>query len=239
MESFAFGLGVLLAILGPLLLLPAVWLLQRLLRPVIRRFVRDRWSPGKLRALAWLIATVVLASALAATYLPGRAEYERLCTAFATPQIAERVAVEGFYRERLFPYQAMPLLDQGFSYIETNDPQLPPGKHRLLRYQRNGDGGIRRDEIAAPTSRFGARHDLIEHSYGIIRTEKQVYDMADGRQLARAGNVTFSGGPLSLFFGAYAVASCPDVRTEQGAAAFGSFYALEQEVLGAGNRPPD
>ena len=32
MESFGFGLGVLLAILGPLLLLPAAWLLQRLLR---------------------------------------------------------------------------------------------------------------------------------------------------------------------------------------------------------------
>ncbi len=239
MESFGFGLGVLLAILGPLLLLPTVWLLQRLLRPIIRRFVRDRWSLGKLRASAWLVATVFLASALAATYLPGRAEYKRLCTAFATPQISERVAVEGFYRERLFPYEAMPLLDQGFTYLETNDPQQPPGKTRLLRYQRGDDGGIRRDVITAPTSRFGARNTLVEHPYGIIRTEKQVYDMADGSLLARAGNVVFSGGPLALFFGAYAVTSCPDVRTEEGSVAFGSYYALEYEVLGAGDRPSD
>ena len=44
--------------------------------------------------------------------------------------------------------------------------------------------------------------------------------------------MTYQGGPLALFLGAYAVESCPDIREAQGSRAFMTFYDLEAIVLG-------
>jgi hypothetical protein len=237
MEGFAFGLGVLLAVLGPLLLLPAAWLLQRLLRPLLRRLTPDRLSARAAGALGWGATALLLGAILAATWYPGQAEFERLCLRYAVPQIAERVTVDGFYRERLFPYQTRRLFDYGFSYLETEDPQRPH-QRRLLRYRPGDDGGVVAEEVAALTSRYGVRQELVETASGLFRTEKRVYDRGDGRLLARAGEVTYDGGPLALFLGAYAVATCPDIRTPEGSRAFQAFYDLEAVVLGGRDLPP-
>jgi len=231
MESFGFGLGVLLAILGPLLLLPAAWLLQRLLRPLVCRLAPGSPAPRAARSLSWLVASLLLGTALVATWYPGHAEFERLCTRYAIPQIAERVVVDGFYRERLFPYETHRLFDAGFDYLETVDPQNPR-ETRRLRYRRGPDGESVVEPVEEFISRYGVEQTLTEEAYGILRSEKRIHQRADGRLLARAGEVVFQGGPLALFLGAYAVASCPDIRDPLGSRAFRTYYDLEGIVLG-------
>lgn len=231
MESLFLGAGFLLAIFGPLLLLPAAWLLQRLLRPLVRRLVPPTTAAVTLRALGWGAAVLLLGGALAGTYYPGHAEYERLCLRYAIPQIAERVEVEGFYRERLFPYESHRLFEQGFAFLETEDPQRPR-ERRLLRYRRDADGNPAADTVAEFVSRYGVSQTLVHEAHGIVRTEKRVFERADGRLLARAGEVRYDGGPLALFLGAYAITSCPDIRTPEGSREFMTFYDLEAIVLG-------
>ena len=237
MEAFGFGLGVVLATLGPLLLLPAAWLLQRLLRPLLRRLLPAGGGGSSVAGAAWITSALLLAAALAATWYPGHADYARLCLRYATPQIAERVDVDGFYRERLFPYQSQRLFDQGFAWIETEDPQWPREK-RLLRYRRDAQGTPTAEPIAELASQYGVREQFEQVGPGLTRTEKRVYDRRDGRLLARAGQVTYDGGPLALFLGAYAVESCPDVRAATGSRAFRTFYDLEAIVLGGRPLPP-
>ncbi len=231
LESIAFGLGVLLAILGPLLLLPVAWLLQRLLRPLVRRLAPGHLASGAVGSLGWLTAAGLIAATLVATWYPGHAEFERLCVRYAIPQIAERVTVEGFYRERLFPYETHRLFEDGFSYLETVDPQYP-NETRQLRYRPGPDSAAVAEPVEAFTSRYGVEQTLVHEAYGILRSEKRIRERADGRLLARAGQVTYQGGPLALFLGAYAVESCPDIREAQGSRAFKIFYDLEAIVLG-------
>ena len=52
------------------------------------------------------------------------------------------------------------------------------------------------------------------------------------RELARAGQVVYLGGPLSLLLGAYAMSTCPDVMTPEGATNFEIYYVLDKYVLG-------
>lgn len=231
MESFGFGLGVLLAILGPLLLLPTAWLLQWLLRPVVRRLAPGSLTARAVRALGWLTAAGLLGATLVATWYPGHAEFQRLCVRYAIPQIAERDTVEGFYRERLFPHETHRLFDYGFGYLETIDPQYP-NETRRLRYRRGPDGAAVAEPVDAFESRYGVEQTLVHEAYGILRSEKRIRERGNGRMLARAGQVTYQGGPLALFLGAYAIESCPDIREPRGSRAFMTFYDLEGIVLG-------
>lgn len=231
MESFAIGLGVLLAILGPLLLLPVAWLLQRLLRPLVRRLAPADLTMGTTRALGWLASIGLLAATLVVTWYPGHAEFERLCVRYGIPQIAERVTVEGFYRERLFPYETHRLFEDGFSYLETVDPQYPNATRRL-RYRPGPDGVAVPEPVDEFVSRYAVEQTLVHEAHGILRSEKRIRSRDDERLLARAGEVTYQGGPLALFLGAYAVESCPDIRMPQGSRAFATFHDLEAIVLG-------
>ena len=63
-------------------------------------------------------------------------------------------------------------------------------------------------------------HDAIVVGAGIVGA-------ACARELARAGQVVYLGGPLSLLLGAYAMSTCPDVMTPEGATNFEIYYVLE------------
>ena len=55
--------------------------------------------------------------------------------------------------------------------------------------------------------------------------------MTSDRELARAANITYLGGPLSILLGSYATTSCPDILTEQGSKDFSTYYVLEKVIL--------
>ena len=223
MGDFLIGIGFLLAIIGPLLLLPVIWLLNRF---VIGRLVRQ---PA---ALAISIGLVILA--IAASYLPGRSEFNRLCSEHAKPNITENVHVEGFFRTKMFAYEAADyLIESDFGFVEAPDPYK---EGATLRYTRGQDAEsptdrVQQDDIPAPTSRFGVRKTFSQPSGSITFTEKRIYEISSGRELARAAHITYRGGPLSIFMAGYGSSSCPDIRNEDGSEKFRTFYNLESIVL--------
>lgn len=230
MEGFAFGVGILLAIFGPLLLIPVIWLVYRLAAsPVLLSRAGPRISGRRARMVALALSATVVVGAVGLSYLPGRWEFERLCVEHATPSVAERVRTSSYYRNRLFPYEARQILEEdGFTSVEAPHPYEAG---TLVRYSLTAGGDISEEEVAAPESRYGVRHTFSQLSYGIVMTEKVVYEMATSRQLARAAHIAYGGGPLSLFLGTLGMASCPDIRSADGSRHFETFYDLEALVL--------
>lgn len=229
MSDLLIGIGVLLAVIGPLLLIPVAWVLYRLaIRPLVVRIATPSLSTESARGLALGITVGLLAAAIAASYFPGKREFDELCAQHAQPQIGLRVFVDSFYADKLFPYQAAAYMrDQGFAFVEAPDPYE---KGVLLRYTFDG-AEVQSEVIEALSSLYGLRQTLTVLSSSLHMTEKTIYDLATRSELARAAEVVYDGGPLSLFLGSYAMSSCPDPSTAQGSEDFNTFYNLEGLVL--------
>ncbi len=103
-----------------------------------------------------------------------------------------------------------------------------------MLYTIGEDGQAASQEISAPTSQFGYRETFSQPGSTLTLTEKLIYERSTGEELARAASVHYMGGPLSLFLGSYASASCPDPVTPDGSEDFSRFYNLETLVLQEG-----
>jgi hypothetical protein len=91
------GIGVLLAIFGPLLLVPITWLLYRYaVRPVALRVLAPRVSAAGARRIALGLSIFLVGAALVVSHYPGKREFDQLCAEHATPVISDRVTAEGF-----------------------------------------------------------------------------------------------------------------------------------------------
>lgn len=226
MEDLVLGLGFLLVILGPLLLVPITWLIHRFgARPVVRMLAPQASTAG-IRLVSMALSIALVAAVMALSYYPGKREFDQYCADYATPVISDRVTAEGFYRTRLYPYEASKFLDS-FQFVEA--PNMDK-KGVNLRYSKAGDE-VREEEVPAIRSLYGADQDFSQTGWGINLTRKRIYEIATDRELARAAHITYSGGPLSLLLGVYATASCPDIRSEQGSRDFQTFYDLETVIL--------
>ena len=220
MGDLLIGLGVLLAILGPLLLIPVIWALYRF---AFKPFFGSTW-----KALSLAVALVLAAVAL--SYIPGKRAFDDRCAAQGPPMVFERADAKGFYRTALFPYEAVQYIQQDrFEFVEAPDPYK---KDVTIRYSIGPDGGVRQDEVTELRSVYGVRKTYaLEGSTSV--TKKVIYEIATGRELAHAAQLDYQGGPLSIFLGTLGMASCPDIRTEQGSRHFRTFYDLEKIVLRA------
>lgn len=229
MADALIGIGVLLAILGPLLLLPITWVIYRLVtRPLLRRNA-PQLPLRTMDQSAFLCATVLVLIVLVGSYLPGKIEYNSLCDEYGQPRIMKRVTADGFYRSRVYIYEAREFIEKGgFKYVEG---PYPGQRERFRRYSISSQGQINEVEIAAPTSAYGVRDELWETGSGVIVSVKTVYEKASESELARAANITYRGGPLWFLMGSYATTSCPDILTEQGSEDFTTYYNLEKIVL--------
>ncbi len=230
MEDYAFGIGVLLAIAGPVLLIPVLWLVYRLLaRPIVHSFMDPRSSGWAAGGLALVMSMLLVAGALAVSYVPGKREFDRLCSLHATPTVSDRIMVRGFYRNRLYPYEARRFLDEGgFTFVEA--PHMYE-KDTWVRYSKNAAGELNEQKVPGPDSRYGVREILSELPHGIFMTEKLVYEIQSNRELAKASQIIYEGGPFSVLLGVYAMSSCPDVRSAIGSGHFNTFYNLESIAL--------
>jgi hypothetical protein len=229
MSSIAIGLGVLLAVIGPLLLLPIAWLFYRFAtRPILSRLLQRRASESSIRLAALSLTATLIIAVLALTYLPGKQEFDRICVEHGTPRIADRVNADGFFRTQLFPYEAHPFLET-FSFIEAPDPYR---ESVSLRYTRDGDE-VRSIEVTTLNSQYAVRKSFQMKDHGITITEKRIYEISTNRELARAAMIYYHGGPLGLLLGSHGRASCPDVVSDEGSRDFQKFYNLETIVLDA------
>jgi hypothetical protein len=229
-EGMAMGIGILIAMFGPLLLLPVIWAIARWpLRRLIGHWTDRRF--GRQASLARLgVSAVLVGAVVLATYLPGRIEFAHLCEAHAEPIISERVDVPGFYATELYPYRAERFLREwGFDYVEAPDMYK---KGRTLRYTVGADGKTVVLDVPVPTSRYAVSDTTRVLGNTLTLTEKRVFELSTGRELARAGNVTYHGGPLSwAVLGIFGISDCPNPRYEKGGRQFDDFYYLERKVL--------
>jgi len=232
MENFGFGIGILLAIFGPLLLIPVVWIVHRWIAwPIVFHVMSPATSKIVVRWIALVSALLVVAATMSLSYFPGKLEFDRLCAQHAIPVVSEKVATPGFYRTRLYPYEARKYLgNDSFQFVES--PHMYK-KEVYIRYSRTDTDRIHEQEVSELKSLYGVREDFSHRRYGILMTEKVVYEIESNRELARAAQVIYEGGPLSLFLGVYGMSSCPDVRSTEGSHYFQTFYDLESITLRA------
>jgi hypothetical protein len=220
MADFLTGLGVLLALAGPLLLIPLVWLLYRF---ALKPFFGSWWK-------ALTVAAGLVALLLAATYFPGKQAFDRMCAAEGEPEIKRRVKALGFFRSEMFPYEAVLYITQnGFQFVEAPDPYR---ENVTIRYSLAANGEVRQDETETLRSEYGVRktYELLEG--GVSKSEKVVYELESGEEVAHASELVYQGGPLAVFLGTFGLASCPNPRTPKGARDFQIYYDLESYVLG-------
>ncbi len=232
MGEFAIGLGMLLAVFGPLLLLPVTWAVYRwVARPALRSLRGGGATGGGDRGLAAAISVLLVAGVVAGSWFPGHLEFRRQCALHATPVIHEVTRVDGFHRSRLYPHEARRFLDDfGFAYVEA------PHLHRAgvtLRYSRTPQGEFTEQEVPAPRGGYAVTETLSRPGHGVQIIGKRVHTLPGDRELARAAVVVFEGGPLAIFLGAYAMESCPDIRSAEGSRDFRTYYDLERVVLRA------
>jgi hypothetical protein len=230
MGDALIGVGILLAIVGPLLLIPFIWIVYRLVtRKIIYRFNKDKYSHSTNDLIAISVSTAMILVLLVLSYLPGKMEFDKLCSQHGTPSIQKRVHTNNFYRTRLYPYEAKQFLgEEGFEFIEA--PHMY-NKGSYMKYSLAEDGMIKEEEISETTSRYGIRDDLKLLTLGINLSQKTAYEMESGKEFAQAATILYSGGPLSIFMGVYAMSNCPDIISEQGSKDFNTYYNFEKEIL--------
>jgi hypothetical protein len=227
MADFWIGVGTVLALFGPLLLLPVVWVVYRAARSIFRRSAPDS-ALSTQRGTALAVAVLLVASVLLASYLPGRMAFDRLCRQNAVPVLIDSVSVPGFYRTHLFPYEAHQYFSQGFAFVEAPDPYTDS---TVIRYSLDDDGSLIQETVSELESEFAVDEQFGTVKWGIMSRAKHVYHLESGRTLGIAHNMHYEGGPLSIFLGVYGMSSCPDPITVAGSNWFGTFYNLEKRLL--------
>lgn len=233
MGDYWFAAGILLSIFGPFAFLVPVaalyWLFRR--SGLAQRLGITR--RGSVQATHLLFALVSVAVVVAATWLPGRIEFARLCNELAEPRIHVRVKVEGFYLDDTIAnsFGQRYLHDEGFAWMEAKDIYRRDG---FVRYRRDG-GKVASDQLPALTALYVVRSGVDVRANGIHVARTEIAERASGKILAEAHSVVYHGGPLGLFLGVYGLANCPNPITAEGSRQFNSYYHLVREVLGDGD----
>ncbi|KAB2934478.1 MAG: hypothetical protein F9K21_11550 [Rhodocyclaceae bacterium] len=223
--------GLVLAVLGPLLLLLPIALLYFLFKR-LGLGARFGLSPVNARLLHLAAAAIAVLGVVLATYLPGRLEFERLCDALAEPRILERVRTEGFFLDDLTAnsFGQRYVLEEGFAWFETHDIYK---RGQFVRF-RKSDGKVLIEPAAELQARYTVKSDVEVRGNSIHVSRTAVSQRAGGRLLAEAHSVTYHGGPLGMVLGVHGLSHCPNPVTAEGARRFDLYYHLVREVLGRG-----
>lgn len=228
------ALGLLLAVLGPLLLLLPLALLYFLFKRT-GLGARLGWSADNARLLHLALATAPVLGAVLATYLPGRFEFERLCEALAEPRIVEKVRADGFFLDDLTAssFGQRYLNEEGFAWFETHDIYR---RGRFVRYRKSG-GDVVTEPVSALTARYAVKSGVEVRPDSIHVARTAIIERVSGKLLAEAHSVIYHGGKLGMVLGVYGMSNCPNPVTPEGRRQFNLYYHLVREVLGPGNMP--
>jgi len=79
---------MLLAIFGPLLLIPIIWITYRLItKKFIHQIYKDKYEQTTNDLIAIAITTIVILTLLIISYMPGKMEFDKLCLQYGIPSI--------------------------------------------------------------------------------------------------------------------------------------------------------
>lgn len=203
------------AVLAPLFLIIAAWLLVKLIK------------------LPWRIAGLIVIGITMAVWLPQRIAFRNRCTELGEPTVVKTETVDGFFLDdsTANSFGMRYLQEPGFSWIEAKSIF---DQNKFTRYEKVGDK-IEQKEVANLTAKFVVRSNVIDEGYWSVN-ETAVSNLETGEKLAWARGANFEGGTAKWVLGVYGTASCPDPRSEAGSRAFTKMYRLAWEVLRA-NQP--
>lgn len=223
--------GLLLAMLGPLLLLLPWGLIYTLMRRA-GLGTRLGLGPVNARLLQVTASAAIVLGVVLASYLPGRLEFERLCGELAEPRIIERVRAEGFFLDDLTAssFGRRYLAEEGFAWFETHDIYQ---RGHYVQFRQSGDQVVI-EPIAEPRARHVVKSTTEVRDNTIHVSRTTISDRQSGRLLAEAHSVIYHGGPLGLVLGVYGLSNCPNPVTPEGSRQFDLYYHLVREVLGRG-----
>lgn len=222
------GLGILLGIFGPFLLIVPMavmyWLFVR-----SNPAARFGWSRGTPRLAYAMTAVLSVLLVVGTTYLPGKLEFNRLCESLAEPRPTERARADGFFLDdsTADSFGMRYLRDEGFAWFETRDIYKRDG---YARYRKQGEEVVR-EPVSELKALYTVQSTFEERSPGLQVNRVVVTERASGKLLAEAHSVTYHGGPLSLLLGLYGLSSCPSVHTQQGSRQFNAYYHLARDTL--------
>ncbi|OGI47827.1 MAG: hypothetical protein A2151_01330 [Candidatus Muproteobacteria bacterium RBG_16_65_34] len=222
------GVGILLAVFGPLLLIVPMalvyWLLAR--SNVAARF---GWRQGMARVAYTAIAALSVLCVVGATYLPGKLKFNSLCENLAEPRVIERARADGFFLDdsTADSFGMRYLHDEGFAWFEARDISKRDG---YARYRKEG-GKIVRESVSELKALYTVQSTFDEREQGILVSRTAVTERASGKLLAEAHSVTYHGGPLGLLLGVHGLNTCPWPVTQQGSRQFDTYYHLARDTL--------
>jgi hypothetical protein len=107
----------------------------------------------------------------------------------------------------------------------------------MVRYSQGADGAPHSETVGETLSRYGVRKTFRQLPRTISISEKVIFVMSSGAEIARAANLTYHGGPLSILLGSYGMRTCPDIFSEEGSQKFKIYNDLEGIVLGGEAMP--
>ena len=198
-------IGLLWAMLAPLLLLPLAWVLVKLLRL--------RW-PASLGIVA--VVTLVV-------WLPERLAFHNRCVAMGEPTILKTVNADGFFLDdpTANSFGMRYLQKPGFLWLEARSIY---NRSKFTRYDKDGEK-INQREIDDLTAQYVLTSTLSEEgSWNVSRTE--ISDLSSGEKLAWAESGNFDGGIAKWVLGAYGTSHCPSDSDT-----FKKMYELAWETL--------
>lgn len=208
--------GVLWATLAPLVLLAAVLMLWRGLRPACG-------------AASMLVAPLVVLGPVGVVWWLDKGEFDALCASRVAATIWSSAKADGIFLDSTTAnsFGRRYLHQEGFHWFEAPSIYKRGG---LTRYTKREDRSITQQEFDGPITAdyvVTERHERPSPHTSMSTTE--VVRRSTGEKLSEAASATFDGGRMKWVLGAYGTSSCPSARTDP--EAFNRYYHLARDTL--------
>lgn len=210
-----WAVGIIWALLAPLLLVPVIALLAWLLSRARVKF-----------AVPLSVLAVVLT--VSVFWFIDWSEFDRICKTEGAPTVYRRDTAEGIFLNSgtSNSFGMRYLQDEGFSWVEARSVTEPNG---WVRYERSANGTITTARISSITARYEVREDFIKPNGHTDMSRTQVVDRSTGEVVAKAGSANFDGGRMNAVLGVWGARSCPSpMSSPEG---FDGFYHLARHAL--------
>lgn len=234
-ESTAWGLGIGLVVLGPLLNFVLLWLVAKCLRSFFPERFRDNGS------LNYLTAFAVLIGLHAVLVVPGMINFSKACASDGKLVVSDRVKVEAVYFDRLMQYEAESMLRPAYAgdkaprpfrivEFKTHDRATEFERYTLDEYgtidrSKVSIGGDGKPELIA---RYGVNKRHTDFGFTSAGFVTSVYEIATKKEIAKGASIMFHGGWLQFLRFMIGWMNCPDTGTQD----WKVNYRLPEYVLG-------
>jgi len=217
-RDMMMGFGFFIALYGVLLNVPLLLLCYFLLaKPIYKRiFCAKIYSTqDRIRVLAVCIVGIFIA--IISTYTPGYSYFQKQCSVHEQPEIVSIDNVHYYYIDGVNPNGPFLELNRLKDLFESGDIEFIEGPNPFrdkdimpyIRYRLNAGGEFEAERIAVRKSVYGFRK-VFNEEYGVDSVSREIYQVVDGKILAKYKTFSYGGGPLGWLTRPFGLKSCPN-----------------------------